>query len=387
MIVAHSQPTAPPESQWHLFNDFLVRPLRSEEALSFNISWKIPSVITYQLKGANNRVDNSWKQRLDTSLLYMDQKYYFLLTKVGRLTICSTNPGERTYRPLVPPHEAPGEGTVVALDTEFVSVKQPEIAVNSEGERETIRPIVYALARVSVVRGSGEDELEPFIDDYVVSKEPVVDYLTSYSGIVQGDLDPRFSKHNLVSLKVAYKKLWILLNLGCKFLGHGLKQDFRVTNIHVPKSQVIDTIDLFFVKARLRKLSLAFLAWFLLKEDIQLETHDSIEDAKTALKLYRKYLEYEDAGILETIVEDIYRKGKEMNYKPPPAKKDGHLIQRSETPPILLDGVNSAAGTPASGPTTPIRRPLGLAPGTGSTFSSGWTPGKGNSGLGGSPLK
>jgi PAB-dependent poly(A)-specific ribonuclease subunit 2 len=307
---------------------------------------------------------------------------------MNELTSCSTNPGERTYRPLVAPHEAPGEGTIVALDTEFVSVKQPEIAVNSEGERETIRPIVYALARVSVVRGSGEDELEPFIDDYVASKEPIVDYLTSYSGIVQGDLDPRFSKHNLVSLKVAYKKLWILLNLGCKFLGHGLKQDFRVTNIHVPKSQVIDTIDLFFVKARLRKLSLAFLAWFLLKEDIQLETHDSIEDAKTALKLYRKYLEYEDAGILDTILQDIYRKGKEMNYKPPVvAKKDGHAIQRSETPPILPDGLQSVGGTPASGPTTPIRRPLGLIPGTGSTFSSGWTPGRGASGLGGSPLR
>jgi PAB-dependent poly(A)-specific ribonuclease subunit 2 len=249
--------------------------------------------------------------------------------------------------------------------------------MNSDGERETIRPIVYALARVSVVRGSGEDEGLPFIDDYIASKEPVVDYLTSYSGIVQGDLDPRYSKHNLVSLKVAYKKLWILLNLGCKFLGHGLKQYFRVTNIHVPKAQVIDTIDFFFVKARLRKLSLAFLAWYLLKEDIQLETHDSIEDARTALKLYKKYLEFQDAGILETILHDIYRTGREMNYKPPAAKKDGYLIQRTETPTIPGD---SPAPVPSdasvSGPTTPVRRPVGLSPGMGGSL--GWTPGKGS---------
>lgn len=263
--------------------------------------------------------------------------------------------------------------------------------MNSDGERETIRPIVYALARVSVIRGSGEDEGLPFIDDYVASKEPIVDYLTSYSGIVQGDLDPRLSKHNLVPLKVAYKKLWTLLNLGCKFLGHGLKQDFRVTNIHVPKSQVIDTIDFFFVKARLRKLSLAFLAWYLLKEDIQLETHDSIEDARTALKLYRKYQEFSDAGILETILMDIYRTGREMNYKPPAAKKDGHLIERTETPPIVPDGngLGVGAGGGRSGPTTPVRRPAGLAPGTGSSFGSGWTPGKGGlgAGIGGSPLR
>lgn len=241
--------------------------------------------------------------------------------------------------------------------------------MNSDGERETIRPIAYALARVSVIRGSGEDEGLPFIDDYVVSKEVIVDYLTSYSGIVHGDLDPRLSKHNLIPLKVAYKKLWIMLNLGCHFLGHGLKQDFRVINIHVPKAQVIDTGEFFFVKARLRKLSLAFLAWYLLKEDIQLETHDSIEDARTALKLYRKYEEFQDAGILDTILQDIYAKGRDMNYKPPPKKMDGQLVERPETPVL---------------PSTPVRKPAGLAP---SAFGrSNWTPGKGSP-FGSSPLK
>lgn len=74
VVVAHSRPTAPAESQWHLFNDFLVRPIKSEEALTFNTSWKVPSVIAYQVKAANNRIDNAWKQNLDTSLLYMDLK-------------------------------------------------------------------------------------------------------------------------------------------------------------------------------------------------------------------------------------------------------------------------------------------------------------------------
>jgi len=219
---------------------------------------------------------------------------------------------------------------------------------------------------------------EPFIDDYIATKEPIVDYLTSYSGIVHGDLDPRLSKHNLVSLKVAYKKLWILLNLGCKFLGHGLKQDFRVANIHVPKAQIIDTINFFQHPTVPRKPSLAFLAYCLLKEEIQVETHDSIEDARTALKLYRKYLEFQDAGILEMMVQDVYKQGRDMGFKPPPAKKDGHLVERTETPPIPpgTPGPGAVAVVP-QGPTTPVRRPIGLAPGTGGSFG-GWTPGRGS---------
>jgi PAB-dependent poly(A)-specific ribonuclease subunit 2 len=70
--VAHSAVQAPNNSQWHLFNDFHVKPVSSEEALTFNTSWKTPSVITYQLKSANNQLDFGWKRQLDTRLLYLD---------------------------------------------------------------------------------------------------------------------------------------------------------------------------------------------------------------------------------------------------------------------------------------------------------------------------
>ncbi|KJZ76270.1 PAB-dependent poly(A)-specific ribonuclease subunit PAN2 [Hirsutella minnesotensis 3608] len=358
--VAHAQPESPDCSQWHLFNDFLVRSVSTEEALTFNQSWKTPAVVAFQVKQANNKIDNGWKEHLDTSILYQDLRP-------------SSQPDDKTYRILDPETEAPGAGSIIALDTEFVAVRQPEIEMNSDGERETIRPIVYALARASVVRGTGENEGLPFIDDYIAIKEPIVDYLTSYSGIREEDLDPRISKHSLLPLKMAYKKLWVLLNLGCKFLGHGLKQDFRVINIHVPKAQVIDTIDLFFLKSRLRKLSLAFLAWYLLKEDIQLETHDSIEDSRTALKLYKKYLEFEDAGVLEPMLQDIYRAGRDVNFKPP--RRDGVDIQRTDTPPLPVDGASPS-------PSTPMRKTVGLmtAPAQGVMGFGGasWTPGKGS---------
>jgi hypothetical protein len=74
-IVAHAEPEAPGESRWHLFNDFLVRSVSTEEALAFNTSWKVPSVIAYQIKDENNKIDTEWKNNIDTSILYQDFKY------------------------------------------------------------------------------------------------------------------------------------------------------------------------------------------------------------------------------------------------------------------------------------------------------------------------
>lgn len=73
-IVAHSEPHAPENSHWHLFNDFLVRSVSAEEALTFNSSWKVPSVVAFQIKEANNKIDTEWRENLDTTLLYRDFK-------------------------------------------------------------------------------------------------------------------------------------------------------------------------------------------------------------------------------------------------------------------------------------------------------------------------
>ncbi len=101
------------------------------------------------------------------------------------------------------------------------------------------------LARVSVLRGDGTMEGVPFIDDYIGTSEPIVDYLTEYSGIYPEDLDPDRARHPVIPLKTAYKKLRLLLDSGCVFIGHGLKKDFRTINILVPPEQVIDTVDIY----------------------------------------------------------------------------------------------------------------------------------------------
>lgn len=84
----------------------------------------------------------------------------------------------------------------------------------------------------------------------------------------------------------------------------------RWTDIFVPPEQVIDTVDLYFIKARQRRLALKFLTWFIFGENIQAETHDSIEDARSALRLYKAYHEFEENGTFDEKLDELYREGK-----------------------------------------------------------------------------
>lgn len=137
----------------------------------------------------------------------------------------------------------------------------------------------------------------------------------------------------MVPLKAAYKKLRLLVDLGCVFIGHGLLKDFRIIStslslqllfavywisedIFVPRDQVIDTVDLYFLPERQRRLSLRFLTWFILKDEIQLDTHDSIEDAVSALRLYNAYEDFEERGVVEEKLVEAYKVGKQnvSNY-------------------------------------------------------------------------
>jgi PAB-dependent poly(A)-specific ribonuclease subunit 2 len=139
-----------------------------------------------------------------------------------------------------------------------------------------------------------------------------VDYLTDYSGIHHGDLDPHVSEHTLVPLKVAYKKLRLLVDQGCTFIGHGLSKDFRIINIYVPPAQVYDTVDIYSSALNRRKISLRFLSWFLLKSDIQSGEHDSIEDARAALRLWKLAEKFKADGRFDDVMEDIFAEGKRL---------------------------------------------------------------------------
>jgi len=90
----------------------------------------------------------------------------------------------------------------LAIDSEFVRVRDEEAIERPGGTRTVVRPSELSLARVSVLSTQVYDGV-CIIDDYIATKESmIVDYLTKYSGIRPGDLDMQTSPHHLTPLKV-----------------------------------------------------------------------------------------------------------------------------------------------------------------------------------------
>ena len=292
-----------PTSEWVIFNDFTVAPTPREEVGTLYGCSKVPCVLLF------SRVDAPQPPAVPPPVV--TEAHYLRLTRAR-----PPAPGA-TFRVLDMQSERPGRGMLVGIDAEFVALSPPEKSIRADGTDVTLRPSRLGLARVSVVRGDGPNAGLPLQDDYIRSVEPVYDYLTRFSGLTPADLDPQLcgTRHGngVTSLKAAYLKLRYLLDAGVTFCGHGLASDFRCINLVVPPDQVVDTVELFHFK-RQRKLSLRFLARRLLGIDIQQGSHDSIEDARTALRLYAKYQELQQDGTFRDVLLDLYRHGKAYGW-------------------------------------------------------------------------
>ena len=289
------------ENDWVLFNDFRVSKTILCDALAFHPVWKYPCILQYREASTMKILSTPAEIATECKIPLGIFRTPSLSTRLS---------ASLTFKTLSEA-EFPRKGDRVAIDTEFVNVEMEQATLSAKGQRVVTKEGRQALARVSVIHG--ETNI-PFIDDYIVPSEPVVDYLTRFSGLKPVDLDLSLSPHHLVTLKTAYSKLRLLVDRGCIFVGHGLRTDFRIINIQVPASQVYDTVELYH-QPSMRKIALRFLTVYLLKADIQSDTHDSIEDARAALLLHNKYLQLVDVGIFEKTLQEIYTAGRQCKWK------------------------------------------------------------------------
>lgn len=291
--------------KWYMFNGYLAVEIEEEEALNISYWWKTPETIIYcdaeELRKPFFSVDT---YPINYEILYRDH------------FANGARQGVSVQYKLLCKEEAPRPETMVAIDAEFVILNEELSDIDCNGVKTIVKPKRTALARLSAIRcEEGELFGVPFIDDYIFNQEHIEDYLTRYSGISPGDLDLEKSSKPLVSREVTYRKVWLLMQLGCVFVGHGLNNDFKHININIPQTQIRDTA-IYFLRGK-RYLSLRYLAFALLDQNIQEGNHDSIEDAYTALILYKKYLSLKQNGTLEHVLDTIYAEGRAFNYRVP----------------------------------------------------------------------
>ena len=290
-------------SSWVLVNGFVVNDTVAEDARAFHVKFKEPSLIVFR---AVDDADSG------ESLFKLSTPSQPTMLSLGVMTTLSVSNGAKSpYAINQRPSVLPGAGDLVAFDAEFVSVQDEYGVLSETGSKLTIRETRHAAARVSIINCNNRTIV---LDDHILPREPVVDYLTRFSGIVAKDLNPKQSPHHLITPRAAYLKLRFLVERGCVFIGHGLQQDFWIMNLVVPANQIIDTVVIYHKPAQ-RYISLRFLTNFVLKRDMQQDVHDSVEDAMAAYELYLKAVELKHLGKFDDLLEELYEYGRKTDWK------------------------------------------------------------------------
>ncbi|NWH84814.1 AEN nuclease, partial [Aegithalos caudatus] len=139
------------------------------------------------------------------------------------------------------------------------------------------------LARCSVVNYEGD----VVYDKYVRPELPIVDYRTRWSGITKQHMKNAipFTAAQVEILKILKDKIVV---------GHAIHHDFQALKYFHPKDRTRDTSQSPMLKKRAglpvrANVSLKNLARYLLHKKIQggCQGHSSVEDAQTAMELYR----------------------------------------------------------------------------------------------------
>ncbi|CAJ1934316.1 unnamed protein product [Cylindrotheca closterium] len=287
------------ENDWILFNGFSATKTIGDDARAFHVPFKEPCLVVFRaMADSDDKEDNE-----------MQEKAVSISPDVMNARSLSSATSVKKQEAFDPATVSPG--MLIAFDAEFVSVQEEEAALTDSGSKVILRETRHAIARISVIDCKSRGTI---LDDHVLPRERVEDYLTRFSGIVAEDLDPTKSPHNLISTRCAYLKLRYLMEQGCIFLGHGLRKDFANVNLVVPPNQVIDTVEIFHQPGR-RYISLRFLVNYVLKRDMQQDVHDSVEDALAAFELYEIALEWKKDNVFDKKLQEIYTYGSQTDWK------------------------------------------------------------------------
>ncbi|NWW43751.1 AEN nuclease, partial [Pedionomus torquatus] len=169
----------------------------------------------------------------------------------------------------VPTSPIPRPGKYVAIDCEMVGT-------GPQGRQSE-------LARCSVVNYDGD----VIYDKYVQPELPIVDYRTRWSGITKRHMKSAipFKAAQTEILKILKDKIVV---------GHAIHNDFQALKYFHPKDRTRDTSRIPVLNQRAglpigASISLKSLARHLLHKKIQVgcKGHSSVEDAQTAMELYR----------------------------------------------------------------------------------------------------
>ncbi|CAI2347815.1 unnamed protein product [Caenorhabditis sp. 36 PRJEB53466] len=266
-----------PSTEWTLLNEQLVSRLHGNEARHVDARWKLPVVLAYKRKGFE----------MAASEPKIPEHYFFIDENLAANGVITPRAVE----------ELPAEGQLVGLDAEFIKIQTGLLEFG--GRKVTMR----AVGRASCV--TREERI--IFDDHIRLPDDVdpVDYLTPFSGIVAADLNVNETDKFLSSHKRMLLRMLVLIQRGVTFVGHALHNDFSVMNLHVAEPQIMDTVFLFRMDSQ-RMLSLRILAQELLGDVIQQGTHDSVVDARYALRVYHKYLELKERQQLNSEIHRIY---------------------------------------------------------------------------------
>ena len=193
-------------------------------------------------------------------------------------------------------------GTVPFEDVQAGSMTAGRNVLFIDCEMVTTTVDKFALARVSFLTWDGETVL----DELVQPPDPVIDYLTPYSGISKSLLDPVTT-----TLQDIQAKLKTLLTPTTILAGHSLDSDLKALKISFPF--IVDTTLLYpHPKGAPQKSSLKWLSQKYLSREIQNrgpQGHDSIEDARACLDLVKQKCEKGRTwGTSEATGESIFKR-------------------------------------------------------------------------------